>query len=272
MPQGKLELLARGLTHVERYDGGLLTVTHLTLEDYRATGADESYSEGVVDHLRSVEGTAVAALVRDLLTRRGAAAQGLAARHRRPRRRVADRPLAGRRRAPARRRLLDRPGLPASWSRSCAPSSPASFERSGRPTGSSCSTSRPGSRRTTWSPRCGAASGRGRPKVGHAGTLDPFATGLLLVLVGPRDARAAVPDGAAQALRDGRAARLDLDHRRPGGRARAGADAARAARAPDRRAAPAPAGLQRREDRRRARLREGAPRRGGRDRRARGAP
>jgi phosphoesterase RecJ-like protein len=68
MPQGKLELLARGLTHVQRFDGGLLTVTHLTLEDYRATGADESYSEGVVDHLRSVEGTAVAALVRDLLT------------------------------------------------------------------------------------------------------------------------------------------------------------------------------------------------------------
>ena len=67
MPQGKLELLARGLTHVQRYDGGLLTVTHLTLEDYRATGADESYSEGVVDHLRSVEGTAVAGLVRDVL-------------------------------------------------------------------------------------------------------------------------------------------------------------------------------------------------------------
>ena len=68
VPQGKLELLARGLSQVERYDGGLLTVTHLTLEDYRLTGADESYSEGVVDHLRSVEGTAVAGLVRDLLT------------------------------------------------------------------------------------------------------------------------------------------------------------------------------------------------------------
>jgi phosphoesterase RecJ-like protein len=68
MPQGKLELLARGLSHVERFDSGLLTVTHLTLEDYRETGADESYSEGVVDHLRSVEGTAVAALIRDLLT------------------------------------------------------------------------------------------------------------------------------------------------------------------------------------------------------------
>jgi phosphoesterase RecJ-like protein len=67
IPQGKLELLARGLSHVQRFDGGLLTVTHLTLEDYRSTGADESYSEGVVDHLRSVEGTAVAGLVRDLL-------------------------------------------------------------------------------------------------------------------------------------------------------------------------------------------------------------
>ena len=49
-----------GSANVQRYDGGLLTVTHLTLEDYRSTGADESYSEGVVDHLRSVEGTAVA--------------------------------------------------------------------------------------------------------------------------------------------------------------------------------------------------------------------
>jgi phosphoesterase RecJ-like protein len=67
IPQGKLELLARGLTNVQRYDGGLLTVTHLTREDYRSTGADESYSEGLVDHLRSVEGTAVAGLVRDLL-------------------------------------------------------------------------------------------------------------------------------------------------------------------------------------------------------------
>jgi bifunctional oligoribonuclease and PAP phosphatase NrnA len=68
IPQGKLELLARGLTNVERFDGGLLTLTHLSREDYRVTGADESYSEGVVDHLRSVEGTAVAGLVRDQLS------------------------------------------------------------------------------------------------------------------------------------------------------------------------------------------------------------
>jgi bifunctional oligoribonuclease and PAP phosphatase NrnA len=74
VPQGKLELLARGLSAVERFDGGLLTVTQLTREDYAITGADESYSEGVVDYLRSVEGTAVAGLVRELLSD-GAAAR-----------------------------------------------------------------------------------------------------------------------------------------------------------------------------------------------------
>ncbi len=67
VPQGKLELLARGLASVERFDGGLLTISHLTREDYAMTGADESYSEGVVDHLRALDGTAVAALVRDRL-------------------------------------------------------------------------------------------------------------------------------------------------------------------------------------------------------------
>jgi bifunctional oligoribonuclease and PAP phosphatase NrnA len=66
VPQGKLELLARGLSNVERFDDGLLTLTHLSAEDYAVTGADPSYSEGVVDHLRALEGTAVAGLVRDL--------------------------------------------------------------------------------------------------------------------------------------------------------------------------------------------------------------
>jgi phosphoesterase RecJ-like protein len=67
VPYGKLELLARALDHVERYDDGRLTITHLSAADYAETGAEENYSEGVVDHLRSVEGTAVAALVRDRL-------------------------------------------------------------------------------------------------------------------------------------------------------------------------------------------------------------
>jgi len=64
VPYGKLALLARGLSKVERYDGGRLTVTELDARDFAESDAEESYSEGVIDHLRSVEGTAVAALVR----------------------------------------------------------------------------------------------------------------------------------------------------------------------------------------------------------------
>jgi phosphoesterase RecJ-like protein len=68
VPYGKLALLARGLANVERYDGGQLTVTELSQEDFEQSGAQESYSEGVVDHLRALQGTAVAALVRDRLS------------------------------------------------------------------------------------------------------------------------------------------------------------------------------------------------------------
>jgi phosphoesterase RecJ-like protein len=67
IPYGKLALLARGLAKVERYDGGRLTLTRLSAEDFAQAGAEENYSEGVIDHLRSVEGTAVAGLVRDRL-------------------------------------------------------------------------------------------------------------------------------------------------------------------------------------------------------------
>jgi phosphoesterase RecJ-like protein len=65
IPYGKLALLARGLASVERFDDGRLTLSRLTTEDFTRSGAEESYSEGVIDHLRAVEGTAVAALVRD---------------------------------------------------------------------------------------------------------------------------------------------------------------------------------------------------------------
>jgi phosphoesterase RecJ-like protein len=71
VPYGKLALLARGLAKVERYDSGRLTVTELSAEDFAAAGAEESYSEGVIDHLRAVEGTEVAALVRDRITAEG---------------------------------------------------------------------------------------------------------------------------------------------------------------------------------------------------------
>ena len=67
VPYGKLTLLARGLANVERYDDGRLTISDLTASDFNASGAEESYSEGVVDHLRAVQGTRLAALVRDRL-------------------------------------------------------------------------------------------------------------------------------------------------------------------------------------------------------------
>jgi phosphoesterase RecJ-like protein len=68
VPYGKLALLARGLSNVERYDNGRLTVTALSADDFSNADAEESYSEGVVDHLRAVRGTAVAALVRERLS------------------------------------------------------------------------------------------------------------------------------------------------------------------------------------------------------------
>jgi bifunctional oligoribonuclease and PAP phosphatase NrnA len=74
MPFGKLALLARGLSKVARYDGGRLTVTELDAVDFAESAAEESYSEGVIDHLRAVEGTAVAALIRERISANGGGA------------------------------------------------------------------------------------------------------------------------------------------------------------------------------------------------------
>ena len=67
VPAAKLQLLARALAGIQRFDDGTLTMTRLRREDYLGAGAEESYSEGIVDHLRGVSGTKVAALVRELL-------------------------------------------------------------------------------------------------------------------------------------------------------------------------------------------------------------
>jgi phosphoesterase RecJ-like protein len=68
LPFARLQLLGRALERVTRYDDGALTVAYLTRDDYVQTGSLETDSEGIVDHIRSVEGTKVAALVRDLLS------------------------------------------------------------------------------------------------------------------------------------------------------------------------------------------------------------
>jgi phosphoesterase RecJ-like protein len=66
MPPGRLALLAIALAQVQRFDSGELTLSVLSAGDYERAAAEESYSEGIIDHLRALRGTKVAALVREL--------------------------------------------------------------------------------------------------------------------------------------------------------------------------------------------------------------
>jgi len=68
LPYGRVQLLSRALSRIQRLDDGAVTATTLTRADFDETGAVESDSEGIVDHLRSVQGTKVAVLVRELLS------------------------------------------------------------------------------------------------------------------------------------------------------------------------------------------------------------
>jgi hypothetical protein len=176
MPYAKLELLAPRLTHVQRYDEGRLTFTRLTRDDFRLLGRRGQLLGG--HHRppalgRGHEGRRPRARA---ARRQPRAAQGLAARHRRQRRRVGHR--ARRRRGRARRRRASRPSCPKRTSSpSCANRSPRSCSGRSRPRRQA-----PGEDLARRHAGHAAAAGRaqGRPR----GTLDPFATGLLLVLVG----------------------------------------------------------------------------------------
>ena len=116
----------------------------------------------------------------------------------------------------------------------------------------------------------GAARAR-RARSGHAGTLDPFATGLLLVLLGRATRLQRFLIELPKTYRGDGAARLALEHRRP----RRRADRDRAA-CPSSLELPTGDGAPARADdlggagRRRAPLPQGPPRRGGRDPRTRG--
>jgi bifunctional oligoribonuclease and PAP phosphatase NrnA len=61
----KLKLLARALERARVLEGGHIVVSHLLRDDFEAVGASEPYSEGIIDVLRSVEGSAVSALIRE---------------------------------------------------------------------------------------------------------------------------------------------------------------------------------------------------------------
>jgi bifunctional oligoribonuclease and PAP phosphatase NrnA len=73
VPIEKLRLVARALEGIQRHCGDRLVLTYITARDYEATGAGEEMTEGVIDHLRSIDGTKVAAVIRDLGNRGRAA-------------------------------------------------------------------------------------------------------------------------------------------------------------------------------------------------------
>jgi phosphoesterase RecJ-like protein len=65
VPIEKLRLVSRALDGIQRHCSDRLVLTYLSAADYEASGAGEEMTEGVIDHLRSIEGAKVAALIRD---------------------------------------------------------------------------------------------------------------------------------------------------------------------------------------------------------------
>jgi bifunctional oligoribonuclease and PAP phosphatase NrnA len=65
VPIEKLRLLSRALDGIRRYCGERLVVSYITAADYEASGGGEEMTEGIIDHLRSIEGCKVAAMIRD---------------------------------------------------------------------------------------------------------------------------------------------------------------------------------------------------------------
>jgi phosphoesterase RecJ-like protein len=61
----KLKLLARALDRARIYEGGRVVVSYLLRTDFGEVGAAETYSEGIIDYLRAVEGAELAVLIRE---------------------------------------------------------------------------------------------------------------------------------------------------------------------------------------------------------------
>ena len=61
----KLKLLARALERAQLFEGGRLVVSYLLRDDFADVGAEEPYSEGIIDYLRAVEGSEMVALIRE---------------------------------------------------------------------------------------------------------------------------------------------------------------------------------------------------------------
>jgi bifunctional oligoribonuclease and PAP phosphatase NrnA len=75
-PFPKLKLLARALERATPLVDGRVVVSELRRSDFQEAGAEEPYSEGIIDHLRSVEGAELVALIRELPNGAGPARKG----------------------------------------------------------------------------------------------------------------------------------------------------------------------------------------------------
>ncbi|SHN71732.1 DHH family phosphoesterase [Desulfitobacterium chlororespirans] len=64
-PMVKLELLRRGLNQLQFFAEGQLGMMTLRKQDFEESGAEESLSEGLIDHARTVEGVEVAVLLKE---------------------------------------------------------------------------------------------------------------------------------------------------------------------------------------------------------------
>lgn len=73
MPVEKVSLLGRALGSLRMECDGQLIITYIKAGDYQETGSGEEMTEGIIDHLRSVEGIRVAAVVKDQVSRGGSA-------------------------------------------------------------------------------------------------------------------------------------------------------------------------------------------------------
>jgi bifunctional oligoribonuclease and PAP phosphatase NrnA len=73
VPLEKLRLVSRALDGISSHCDGALAISYITTADYETTGAGEEMTEGLIDHLRSIEGVKVAAVIRDLGNRGRAA-------------------------------------------------------------------------------------------------------------------------------------------------------------------------------------------------------
>jgi bifunctional oligoribonuclease and PAP phosphatase NrnA len=65
VPIEKLHLISRAIERIVLLDDCQLAVTYISARDYADTGANDSLTEGIIDHVRALEGTEVAAMIRD---------------------------------------------------------------------------------------------------------------------------------------------------------------------------------------------------------------